>query len=75
MTSDSDQDRPPPRERFAGTEHVFDLRGIATGLRHETNPVHHGHRQMTIFHKHLLTLSDIIHRLDQSAVRHDVGIN
>ena len=56
MTSDSDQDRPPPRERFAGTEHVFDLREIATGLRHESNPVHHGHRQMTIFHKHLLTL-------------------
>ncbi len=56
MTNDADQDRPPPRERFAGTEHVFDLREIATGLRHEGNPVRDGHRQMTIFHKDLLTL-------------------
>ncbi len=56
MTADSDQDRPPPRERFAGTEHVFDLREIATGLRDESTPVRHGHRQMTIFHKHPLTL-------------------
>lgn len=56
MTADSDQDRLPPRERFAGTEHVFDLREIATGLRHESTPVRDGHRQMTIFHKHPLTL-------------------
>ncbi len=56
MTADSADDRRPPRERFAGTEHVFDLREIATGLRHESNPVRDGHRQMTIFHKHPLTL-------------------
>ncbi len=56
MTNDSDEDRRPPRERFAGTEHVFDLREIATGLRDESTPVRHGHRQMAIFHKDLLTL-------------------
>jgi quercetin dioxygenase-like cupin family protein len=56
MTSQSDQDRPPPRERFAGTEHVFDLREIATGLRHESTPVRDGHRQITIYHGHPLTL-------------------
>ncbi|MEO8468193.1 MAG: hypothetical protein ABI573_00845 [Chloroflexota bacterium] len=56
MTAGSDQDRPPPRERFAGSEHVFELRAIATGLRHESTPVRDGHRQMTIFHKDLLTL-------------------
>ncbi len=56
MTADSDQDRRPPRERFAGSEHLFDLREIATGLRHESNPVHDGRRQMTIFHKTPLTL-------------------
>lgn len=56
MTTESDDDRRPPRERFAGTEHVFDLREIATGLRHESTPVREGHRQMTIFHKHPLTL-------------------
>lgn len=49
-------DRLPPRERFAGAEHVFDLRGIATGLRDENTPVRDGHRQMTIFHKPPLTL-------------------
>ena len=56
MTAESGRDRRPPRERFAGTEHVFDLREIATGLRDETAPVRDGHRQMTIFHKHELTI-------------------
>jgi len=56
MTADSEQERQPPRERFAGTEHVFHLREIATGLRDESTPVRDGHRQMTIYHKHPLTL-------------------
>ena len=55
MTADSDQVGSPPRERFAGTEPVFELREIATGLRHESTPVRDGHLQMTIFHKHPLT--------------------
>jgi quercetin dioxygenase-like cupin family protein len=51
MTPEADGGRRPPRERFAGTEHVFDLGRIAAGLRDESYPVHDGHRQMTVFHK------------------------
>jgi len=51
MTPESDGGRRPPRERFAGTEHVFDLARIAEGLRDESYPVHDGHRQITVFHK------------------------
>jgi quercetin dioxygenase-like cupin family protein len=53
---DPGRDRPAPRERVAGTEHVFDLRAIAAGLRDERTPARDGHRQMTIFHKPPLTL-------------------
>ncbi len=56
MTVNSDQDRQPPRERFAGPEHAFDLRELADGLRDETTLARDGHRQMTIFHKLHLTL-------------------
>jgi quercetin dioxygenase-like cupin family protein len=48
--------RRPPRERFAGTEHVFNLRDIAAGLRNEHAPDRDGHRQMTIYHKMPVTL-------------------
>lgn len=54
--SDDSRARRPPRERFAGPEHVFDLRSIAAGLRDEREPVRGGHRQMTIYHKSRLTL-------------------
>ena len=54
--TDSDHDRRPPRERFAGTEHVFNLQEISTALRTESVAVRDGHRQMTIFHKYPLTL-------------------
>ncbi len=56
MTADSGHDRRPPRERFAGTEHVFDLGSVAVGLRDEASPVRDGHRQMTIFHQRPLAL-------------------
>jgi quercetin dioxygenase-like cupin family protein len=56
MTPEADGGRVPPRERFAGTEHVFDLGRIAAGLRDESYPVHDGHRQMTVFHKGSLAL-------------------
>lgn len=56
MTSQPKGGRRPPRERFAGTEHVFDLVQIAEGLRGESYPVHDGHRQMAIFHKGSLAL-------------------
>ncbi len=56
MTSDFEPERRPPRERFAGPEHVFDLREVADGLRDEPTPVRDGHRQITLFHKPPLTL-------------------
>jgi Uncharacterized conserved protein, contains double-stranded beta-helix domain len=56
MTREPDGGRRPPRERFAGTEHVFDLARIAEGLRDESYPVHDGHRQMAIFRKGSLAL-------------------
>jgi quercetin dioxygenase-like cupin family protein len=56
MRPDADPTRGPPRERFAGSEHVFNLRGIAAGLWNERAPVHDGHRQMTIYHKMPVTL-------------------
>ena len=42
--------RRPPVERFAGTEHVYNLAEIAGQLRAETHPATDGHRQMTIAH-------------------------
>jgi quercetin dioxygenase-like cupin family protein len=56
MTPEPDSGRRPPRERFAGTEHVFDLARIAEGLRDESYPVHDGHRQMAILRKGSLAL-------------------
>lgn len=54
--SDQPRDRPAPRERFAGPEHLFDLHEIASRLRTESGPVRDGHRQITIFRKGQLTL-------------------
>lgn len=56
MTPDADPGRRPPRERFGGSEHVFDLREIAAGLRDEHGPVRDGHRQMTIYQKTSVTI-------------------
>lgn len=42
--------RRAPVERFAGTEHRYDLAGIAARLRAEPHPATDGHRQMTIAH-------------------------
>jgi quercetin dioxygenase-like cupin family protein len=49
-------DRRPPRERFAGTEHVFDLAEVAQAMRREDGPVRDGHRQMTLIHRPPLTV-------------------
>jgi quercetin dioxygenase-like cupin family protein len=56
MTPAADRGRRPPRERFAGAEHVFDMHEIALGLREERAPARDGHRQITIFHKTPVTL-------------------
>jgi quercetin dioxygenase-like cupin family protein len=42
--------RPAPVDRFAGTEHVYNLADIAAQLRAEPHPAADGHRQMTIAH-------------------------
>lgn len=42
--------RRAPVERFAGTQHVYNLAEIAGQLRAEPHPVTDGHRQMTIAH-------------------------
>ena len=42
--------RDAPVERFAGTEHVYNLAEIAEQLRAEPHPAIYGHRQMTIAH-------------------------
>jgi len=42
--------RRAPVERFAGTEHVYNLAEIAAQLRAEPHPATKGHRQMTIAH-------------------------
>lgn len=51
MTAETDRLRQPPTERFAGTEHVFDLPAVAAGLRDEAHLPTDGHRQVTLFHR------------------------
>jgi quercetin dioxygenase-like cupin family protein len=41
--------RTPPRQRFAGTEHFFDLAAESQRLRAEAGEAHAGHRQITLF--------------------------
>lgn len=47
----SDEQRVPPSERFAGSEHLFDLAASAEGVRREADPARDGHRQITLFHE------------------------
>ena len=56
MSESSGRLRPPPVERFAGTEHVFDLAMIAAQLRAEAHTATDGHRQMTILRQEPVTL-------------------
>lgn len=39
----------PPRERFAGSEIVIDLKRAASGLMQEMTREPHGHRQRTLY--------------------------
>ncbi len=41
--------RRPPRERFAGQEHLFDLEAEAEALAREAVGERNGHRQVTLF--------------------------
>lgn len=42
--------RQPPRERFAGAEHAFDLAEATDALRREGRTAPGGHRQVTLWH-------------------------
>jgi quercetin dioxygenase-like cupin family protein len=44
-----DHSRTPPRERFVGTEHLFDLDAEAERLLAESEGPRDGHRQITLF--------------------------
>jgi quercetin dioxygenase-like cupin family protein len=43
--------RRPPRERFAGSEHLFDLQRETDALRAEPGGARNGHRQITLFRR------------------------
>jgi quercetin dioxygenase-like cupin family protein len=45
----NEDQRTPPRERFAGTEHLFDLTSEGDRLRAESQEARDGHRQITLF--------------------------
>ena len=44
-----DRLRTPPRERFEGSEHLFDLGTESARLRDEPGEARDGHRQITLF--------------------------
>lgn len=48
--------RRPPRERFAGEEHLFDLEAEGEALLREPTGERHGHRQVTLFHRDTTTV-------------------
>jgi quercetin dioxygenase-like cupin family protein len=48
--------RAHPHERFAATEHVFNVQEALTKLRAESRPTQHGHRQITLFHQTPVTI-------------------
>jgi quercetin dioxygenase-like cupin family protein len=45
----NEDQRTPPRERFAGHEHLFDLSAEGDRLRAESQQARDGHRQITLF--------------------------
>lgn len=47
--SPHDHQRTPPRERFTGDEHLFDLDAESRRLRAEPGEARDGHRQITLF--------------------------
>ena len=48
MAQEHARSRPAPSDRFAGDEHIYDLRETAVQLRREVPAPRHGHRQMTL---------------------------
>ena len=56
MSQDPGRLRRPPSERFAGSEHVFNLAAMASTLWREDHPGSDGHKQITLFHEGDLAL-------------------
>jgi quercetin dioxygenase-like cupin family protein len=56
VSASDDRLRPPPAERFAGSEHRIDLASAFDALRSEPHSGKDGHRQMTVFRKGPLRL-------------------
>lgn len=56
MTEEPEHLRQPPRERFAGAEHLFDLEAAAEALALESSGERDGHRQITLFREDGLTV-------------------
>lgn len=50
MTTPRDRLRPPPAERFAGSEHLIDLVSEVRSLRNEPHDGKNSHSQITLFH-------------------------
>lgn len=50
-TEDDDRLRTRPSERFAGSEHLFDLNLEASRLLQEPGGARNGHRQITLFRR------------------------
>jgi Uncharacterized conserved protein, contains double-stranded beta-helix domain len=51
MSDPEERLRQAPRERFAGSEHLFDLVAETDKLRSEPGGTKNGHRQITLFRK------------------------
>jgi quercetin dioxygenase-like cupin family protein len=51
VSSPKDRLRPPPSERFAGSEHRIELPAALEALRREPHHATEKHRQITVFHK------------------------
>jgi quercetin dioxygenase-like cupin family protein len=51
MSHDAGRLRRPPAERFAGSEHVFNLSAVAGTLQREDHLATDGHKQVTLFHE------------------------
>lgn len=56
MQNNENRLREAPSERFAGTEHFFDLNEQATALQNDGSSPQRGHRQITLHHRGAITM-------------------
>ncbi|HET8571868.1 MAG TPA: cupin domain-containing protein [Candidatus Limnocylindria bacterium] len=69
-TEDDDRLRTRPSERFAGSEHLFDLNAEAEKLLREPGGARNGHRQITLFRRGGITLVLFVFEEDGYLVDH-----